>query len=139
MFDETVRESVKAHLNADVPVGSFLSGGIDSSYITATLMLTRLFRSDSMSPNDTKFNETDYAAELSGILGIENYRKMLTADECFEAFPDIIYHMDEPQSIPPAFRSGFLPSLRGNRSPSRFPAKARMRFMQVTSGTTRLR
>jgi len=112
MLDETVRESVKAHLNADVPVGSFLSGGIDSSYITATLMPDKTFSVGfDVSGTDTKFNETDYAAELSGILGIENYRKMLTADECFEAFPDIIYHMDEPQSNPSCVPLWFLAKL----------------------------
>ncbi len=112
MLDETVRESVKAHLNADVPVGSFLSGGIDSSYITATLMQDKTFSVGfDVSGTDTTFNETDYAAELSGILGIENYRKMLTADECFEAFPDIIYHMDEPQSNPSCVPLWFLAKL----------------------------
>lgn len=112
MLDETVRESVKAHLNADVPVGSFLSGGIDSSYITATMMPDKTFSVGfNVSGTDTTFNETDYAAELSGILGIENYRKMLTADECFEAFPDIIYHMDEPQSNPSCVPLWFLAKL----------------------------
>ncbi|MGI6744448.1 MAG: asparagine synthase (glutamine-hydrolyzing) [Eubacteriales bacterium] len=112
MLDETIRESVKAHLNADVPVGSFLSGGIDSSYITATLMPDKTFSVGfDVSGTDTTFNETDYAAELSGILGIENYRKMLTADECFEAFPDIIYHMDEPQSNPSCVPLWFLAKL----------------------------
>lgn len=112
MLDETVRESVKAHLNADVPVGSFLSGGIDSSYITATMMPDKTFSVGfDVSGTDTTFNETDYAAELSGMLGIENYRKMLTADECFEAFPEIIYHMDEPQSNPSCVPLWFLAKL----------------------------
>ena len=44
------------------------------------------------------FNETNYAKELSDKLGVENVRKMITADEFFGALDDIQYHMDEPQS-----------------------------------------
>ena len=44
------------------------------------------------------FNETNYAKELSDKLGVENVRKMITADEFFGALEDIQYHMDEPQS-----------------------------------------
>lgn len=58
-----------------------------------------------------KFNETDYAKELSDRLGIENYRKLITADECFDAFPDIQYHMDEPQSNPSSVPLYFLAKL----------------------------
>ena len=53
-----------------------------------------------------KFNETNYAAELSDKLGIRNRRKLITADECFDAFPDIQYHMDEPQSNPSSAPGG---------------------------------
>ncbi len=106
-LDACIHESVAAHRISDVPVGSFLSGGVDSSYITAVLM-----------PDDTfsvgfavdRFNETDEAAELSARLGVKNFKKMLTAEECFSAFPTIQYHMDEPQanlsSVPLYFLAG---------------------------------
>ena len=93
--DQVVHESVAAHRIADVKVGSFLSGGVDSSYIAACLMPDKTF---SVGFDYKDFNETNYAAELSDELGIENYRKMVTADEFFEALPEIQYHMDEPQS-----------------------------------------
>ncbi len=93
--DEVVHESVAAHRIADVKVGSFLSGGVDSSYIAACLMPDKTF---SVGFEYKDFNETNYAAELSDKLGIENYRKMVTADEFFEVLPQIQYHMDEPQS-----------------------------------------
>lgn len=107
-LDELIHESVSAHRISDVKVGSFLSGGVDSSYITACLM-----------PNDTfsvgfdynKFNETDYAKDLSDRLGVDNYRKLLTADECFDAVGDIQYHMDEPQSNPSSVPLWFLAKL----------------------------
>lgn len=93
--DRVVHESVAAHRIADVKVGSFLSGGVDSSYIAACLMPDKTF---SVGFEYKDFNETNYAKELSDKLGIENYRKMVTADEFFEVLPQIQYHMDEPQS-----------------------------------------
>lgn len=106
--DETVRESVEAHSISDVKVASFLSGGVDSSYITACLMPNKTF---SVGFDYNKFNETDYAAELSEKLGIENVKRLLTADECFDAFSDIQYHMDEPQSNPSSVPLYFLAKL----------------------------
>ena len=93
--DRVVHESVAAHRIADVKVGSFLSGGVDSSYIAACLMPDKTF---SVGFDYKDFNETNYAKELSDKLGIDNYCKMVTADEFFEVLPQIQYHMDEPQS-----------------------------------------
>lgn len=105
---ETVKESVKAHSISDVKVGSFLSGGVDSSYITAELMPNKTF---SVGFDFNKFDETDYARELSEKLGVANHRRLLTADECFDAFSDIQYHMDEPQSNPSSVPLWFLAKL----------------------------
>lgn len=107
-IDKTVKESVNAHKISDVKVGSFLSGGVDSSYITACLMPDKTF---SVGFDYNKFNETDYAKELSDRLGIENHKKLITADECFDAFPEIQYHMDEPQSNPSSVPLWFLARL----------------------------
>ncbi|MBQ2765990.1 MAG: asparagine synthase (glutamine-hydrolyzing), partial [Clostridia bacterium] len=107
-IDRTVHESVEAHRISDVKVGSFLSGGVDSSYITACLMPDKTF---SVGFAYDKFNETDYAKELSDKLGIENYRKMITADECFDNLSDIQYYMDEPQSNPSCLPLYFLARL----------------------------
>lgn len=104
----TVRESVKAHSVSDVKVGSFLSGGVDSSYITAELMPNKTF---SVGFEQNKFDETNYAAELSEKLGIENHRRTIGVDECFDAFSDIQYHMDEPQSNPSSVPLYFLARL----------------------------
>ncbi len=107
-LDRTVRESVAAHRISDVKVGSFLSGGVDSSYITAALMPDETF---SVGFSFDKFNETDEAGELSGILGIKNFKKIIEADECFEHFEEIQYHMDEPQSNPSSVPLYFLAKL----------------------------
>ncbi len=107
-IDARVRESVKAHRISDVPVGSFLSGGVDSSYITACLMPENTF---SVGFGGEKFDETAEAAELSARLGIRNFIDHLTAEECMAAFPTIQYHMDEPQSNPSAVPLYFLAKL----------------------------
>lgn len=107
-LDKTVRASVEAHRISDVKVGSFLSGGVDSSYITAALMPDETF---SVGFDYNKFNETDYAKELSDKLGVKNYKRLLTADECFDALPTIQYHMDEPQSNPSSVPLYFLAKL----------------------------
>lgn len=107
-IDERVRESVAAHKISDVKLGAFLSGGVDSSYITAALMPNETF---SVGFDSRKFDETSEAEALSNILGIKNYMRHLTADECFEAFPKIQYHMDEPQSNPSCVPLYFLAQL----------------------------
>ncbi|WP_026673803.1 asparagine synthase (glutamine-hydrolyzing) [Alkalihalobacterium bogoriense] len=93
----TLKESVEYHKISDVKVGSFLSGGVDSSYITALLMPNKTF-SVGFKDHEGIFNETNLAERLSDILKIENNKKMVDADEFFEKVPTIQYHMDEPQS-----------------------------------------
>jgi len=107
-IDAAVRESVQVHRISDVKVGAFLSGGVDSSYITAVLMPDKTF---SVGFEQEKFDETTEAEELSRILNINNYKKIITPDECFEKFPEIQYHMDEPQSNPSSVPLYFLAQL----------------------------
>ena len=57
------------------------------------------------------FNETNQAADLSEILGIENVRKYISPEEAFHALPTIQYHMDEPQSNPSSVPLYFLAEL----------------------------
>ncbi len=109
--DRVINESVSAHRISDVRVGAFLSGGVDSSYITASLMPDETFSVGFDHEGDKFFDETDYAKELSDILGIKNYKKIITPDECFDAFSDIQYHMDEPQSNPSSVPLYFLAKL----------------------------
>ena len=105
---EVVNESVNAHRIADVKIGSFLSGGVDSSYIVGCQMPDNTF---SVGFDYHKFNETNYAKELSDILGIQNIKKLIEADECFDRISDIQYHMDEPQANPSSVPLYFLAEL----------------------------
>ncbi len=96
-INHALKESVDCHKISDVKVGSFLSGGIDSSYITALLNPNKTF-SIGFQEYEGIFNETNLAKDLSDILEIANYRKFINADDCFEKLPEIQYYMDEPQS-----------------------------------------
>ncbi len=109
-INRIVKESVDLHKNSDVPVGAFLSGGIDSSYVTSLSLPNKTF-SVGFQDYETLFNETNLAADLSDLLGIENYKRMVTADECFQLLPTIQYHMDEPQSNPSSVPLYFLAEL----------------------------
>lgn len=107
-IQEVVEDSVKAHRHSDVPLGSFLSGGIDSSYITACLMPDKTF---SVGFEQESFDETTMAEDLSNILGIENIKRTITGDDCMGKLEEIQYHMDEPQSNPSTLPLYFLAKL----------------------------
>lgn len=106
--EETVKESVKYHSNADVPVGSFLSGGIDSSYITRCLEPKQTF---SVGFENKGFSEVEHAEGLSEILGAENVNKTVTPEEFFGNLEKIQYFSDEPHANLSAVPLYFLSEL----------------------------
>ena len=95
----SMKESVATHMVSDVEIGTFLSGGVDSSYVAA---LGRPEKSFSIgfenTANDEMFNESIYAQELSDILRIENHTKILTPDEFLAAVDKVQYHSDDPHA-----------------------------------------
>ena len=94
-IEKEVEESVKYHIISDVEVGSFLSGGVDSSYVVATALPDKTF---SVGFDNKGFNETMYAKELSDSLGIKNFAKLITPDEFFEGINKVQYYSDEPHA-----------------------------------------
>lgn len=92
-----LKDSVDLHKVSDVEVGSFLSGGIDSSYVAKLAQPEKTF-SVGFKGYESIFDETSLAKALSEELHFENIQKHLTADECFQVIPKIQWHMDEPQS-----------------------------------------
>jgi len=104
-IDEVMQDSVKAHMIADVEVGSFLSSGVDSSYVAASFHGDKTF---TVGFDYEKYNEIDYAKALSKKIEIDNYSKLITTDEYWNILPKIQYHMDEPLADPSAIALYFV-------------------------------
>ncbi|MBE6636171.1 MAG: asparagine synthase (glutamine-hydrolyzing) [Ruminococcaceae bacterium] len=94
-IDEAVLSSVEYHQIADVEVGSFLSGGVDSSYVASTVKPMKTY---SVGFEVGGFDETALARDLSQTLGMPNRAKEISADEFFDALPAVQYHSDEPHA-----------------------------------------
>jgi len=107
---ETVRKSVDCRRPEGKATGAFLSGGIDSSYITAMLLPDVTF---SVGFDHKTFNETGYAKELADILKIRNTSKIITPDEFFGKIEDVQYYLDEPSANLSAVPLFFLSEMAG--------------------------
>lgn len=104
-ISQTMKDSVKHHMIADVEVGSFLSSGVDSSYLVA---LAKPNKTYTVGYDDPRYNEIEYAKDLTNALGITNVSKKITKEEWLEAIPKFLYHMDEPSSDPSAISLYFV-------------------------------
>lgn len=107
-ISDVMEDSVKRHLIADVEVGSFLSSGIDSSYIVS---LAKPDKTYTVGYENKKYDEINYAKDLADKLGIENESKIIEKNEYLEAIPKIMYHLDEPTSDPAAISLYFVAKL----------------------------
>ena len=92
-IDKTITSSIDTHLISDVPLGSYLSGGIDSSYVVSYLKPDKTF---SVGFDFKDFNEVPYAKELSDMLNIENINELINADDFFNSLDKVQYYADEP-------------------------------------------
>ncbi len=107
-IDDTVTSSIDTHLISDVPLGAYLSGGIDSSYVVSYLKPDKTF---SVGFDYEIFNEVPYAKELSDILKIENINELIDADDFFESLDKVEYYADEPTANLSAVPLYFLSAL----------------------------
>lgn len=109
--DRAVRESVEAHKIADVEVGSFLSSGIDSSYIAEAAKVNKTFTVGFESDDGDRYNEIGFAKTFADTIGVENISKVITPEEYWSTFPEIQYYMDEPLADPAAIALYFVSKL----------------------------
>ena len=100
-----MEDSVKAHGFADVEIGGFLSSGIDSSYLVSLAKPDKTF---TVGYDDPKYDEISYAKDLAEKLQIKNFSRTITKEDYIKAFPDIVYHMDEPLADPSAIALYFV-------------------------------
>ena len=106
-IDETMQDSVAAHKIADVEVAGFLSGGVDSAYITSLARPTRCY---TIGYAEEGYDEAAEAAHLARVLGIQNRVRRITPEEFWDAIPAVQYHMDEPLADAAAVALYFLNS-----------------------------
>ena len=105
-ISDTFKDSVEAHKFADVEVGSFLSSGVDSSYVAAEADVDKTFTVGF--GEDEKYNEIGYAKEFSKYIGKENFSKVITPEEYWNSLEKIQYQMDEPLADPAAIALYFV-------------------------------
>ena len=104
-IDNSIQNSIKKHKISDVEVGSFLSSGVDSSYIAASFKGDKTF---TVGFDYDEYNEIDYAKSLSKNVGIDNYSKIITKDEYWDSISKVQYYMDEPLADPSAVALYFV-------------------------------
>jgi asparagine synthase (glutamine-hydrolysing) len=98
---EVMDDSVRMHMRADVTVGSFLSGGIDSTAIAA---LAKRYNPKLMTFTTgferEGFSEIDVAAESAAAIGVEHITKVVTPEEFAESIPLVVWYLDDPVADP---------------------------------------
>lgn len=107
-IDSIMQDSIKTHMISDVEVGSFLSSGVDSSYVAACFHGDKTF---TVGFDYDKYNEIDHAKSLSEEVGIQNYHKLITTQEYWDILPTVQYQMDEPLADPAAVALYFVSQL----------------------------
>ncbi len=98
---ETLDDSVRVHMRADVTVGAFLSGGIDSTAIAA---LAKRYNPDlltfTVGFERQGYSEIDVAAESAAAIGVKHITRVVTAEEFAAAVPAIVWYLDDPVADP---------------------------------------
>ena len=105
-ISDTFKNSVEVHKFADVEVGSFLSSGVDSSYVAAVANVDKTFTVGF--GEDEKYNVIGYAKEFSKYIHKENFSKVISPEEYWNSLSKIQYHMDEPLADPAAVALFFV-------------------------------
>ncbi len=103
--EAVMKESVEKHKISDVEVASYLSSGVDSSYLTYLGQVDRTF---TVGFDEGKYSEIGDAREFAASIRMENHAKVITPEEYWDRLSDIQYYMDEPVADPAAIALYFL-------------------------------
>jgi asparagine synthase (glutamine-hydrolysing) len=112
-FRDLLEESVRLRLMSDVPLGMFLSGGIDSSAIAALMarMIDRPLQTFSVAFNERAFNELDYARQVAQAVHADAHEVVIDDRDFFGALPRLLWHEDEPIAHPSSVPLYFVSAL----------------------------
>jgi asparagine synthase (glutamine-hydrolysing) len=97
-LDLLIKDSVRQRMIADVPVGAFLSGGVDSSLIVAQMqsLSKNKVKTFCIGNIDQQFNEAQYASEIAKYIGTDHHELMITSKDALDVIPKIPLIYDEP-------------------------------------------
>jgi asparagine synthase (glutamine-hydrolysing) len=112
-WSELFRKSVQLRLMADVPLGMFLSGGIDSSAIAAVMstLVDEPIKTFSVAFVEREANELEFARLVAGAFKTDHHEVVISPEQFFAALPDLIWHEDEPLAHPSSVALFFVSQL----------------------------
>jgi asparagine synthase (glutamine-hydrolysing) len=112
-WSELFRTSVRLRLMADVPLGMFLSGGIDSSAIAAVMsgMVDEPVKTFSVAFAEREANELEYARLVARAYKTDHHEVVVSPEEFFDALPRLVWHEDEPLAHPSSVALYFVSHL----------------------------
>jgi asparagine synthase (glutamine-hydrolysing) len=112
-----LEETVRMRLMSDVPLGMFLSGGVDSSAIAALMkgMVSGPVQSFAVGYRENEYSELAYARQAAQSIGTEHHEVTIGREDFFEALPRLVWHEDEPISWPSSVSLYFVSRLAAER------------------------
>ncbi len=112
-YRERLTEAVRLRLMSDVPLGVFLSGGIDSAAITAIMsrLMDEPVKSFSVAFAEREADELYYARMVSTRFGTDHHEVVVSPEQFFAAVPGLVWHEDEPMAHPSSVALNFVSRL----------------------------
>jgi asparagine synthase (glutamine-hydrolysing) len=137
-----LEDAVRTRLMSDVPLGMFLSGGVDSSAIAALMkrLTTGPVKTFAVGYDEADFSELSYARQVAESIGTAHHEVVVTMDDFFNTLPKLVWHEDEPISWPSSVSLYFVARLAaekvkvvltGEGSDELFGGYARYRFYEL--------
>lgn len=116
-YRDLLEQAVASHLMSDVPLGVFLSGGLDSSVVAA---LTQKIRREpietfSVGYSEETFSELPYARQVADHIGSRHYEVRMSSDDFFDILPTLVWHEDEPIAWPSSVSLYYVARLAKSR------------------------
>jgi asparagine synthase (glutamine-hydrolysing) len=112
-FRAKLEDAVRTRLMADVPLGMFLSGGLDSSAIAALMagLIDRPLQTFSVAFKQRAFSELDYARQVATAINAKAHEIVIDEADFFGALPRLVWHEDEPMAHPSSVPLYFVSKL----------------------------
>lgn len=116
-YRELLEEAIRSHLMSDVPLGVFLSGGLDSSAVAALMTKIRgePVETFSVGYEEESYSELPHARTVAGYLGSKHHEILVSRADFFNALPNLIWHEDEPIAWPSSVSLFFVAKLASER------------------------